>query len=145
MHEKKYINSTFLGVFGWLQVLIFTPTAPVVPQTFYPWIMAVIVALLGVAQQVCLIGELQFLQILNDKRLNNKVNKPRIHSWLRRLDQYLYNVFFIVQTHKHIAGIQQVKQHKVIKLRHYFDLKVPEKQPLKIFKNSKSLFLLQFQ
>lgn len=54
---KNNTNYVFQGVFGWLQILIFEPKAPIVPQTFYPWIMAVIVALLGVAQQVCLIGE----------------------------------------------------------------------------------------
>jgi putative Mn2+ efflux pump MntP len=52
-----YLHWTILGFFGWLEIQIFNPTAPVVPQTFYPWIMAIIIAFLGVAQQACLIGK----------------------------------------------------------------------------------------
>jgi hypothetical protein len=46
-----------IGIFAWLQMLIFKAKAPIIPDTLYPWIMGSIVAALGVLQQACLIGK----------------------------------------------------------------------------------------
>ena len=71
-----------IGIFAWLQILIFQPKAPIIPDTLYPWIMGSIVAALGVLQQACLIGKLihhliQF--ILNFNRIFNS-HTNRFHK-----------------------------------------------------------------
>ncbi len=38
-------------------MMIFEPKAPTSPETFYPWMVAIVVGCLGVAQQFCLIGK----------------------------------------------------------------------------------------
>jgi hypothetical protein len=56
-----------IGIFAWLQMVIFQPKAPIIPETIYPWIMGSIVAFLGVLQQACLIGKRK-RRPLSDKR-----------------------------------------------------------------------------
>jgi drug/metabolite transporter (DMT)-like permease len=48
-----------IGIVGCLQLMIFEPRAPTNPGSFFPWMIAEIIAFLGMLQQLCLITALK--------------------------------------------------------------------------------------
>ena len=62
-HFDKMVITLFIGIaigiVGLLQFIIFEHRAPTNPDSFYPWIMAEIIAFLGMLQQICLITALK--------------------------------------------------------------------------------------
>jgi drug/metabolite transporter (DMT)-like permease len=62
-HFEKILISLYLGIsigsVGIMQLLIFNPKAPTLPESPYPWLIAILVACLGMTQQFCLIAALK--------------------------------------------------------------------------------------
>jgi len=52
-----------VGIMGWIQLVSFEPKAPLLPTNYYPWVMAAVIAGLGVGQQFCLVGKFAHLFI----------------------------------------------------------------------------------